>query len=535
MCDPAEMVAGLKSDFQQIKQQREKIFDGANAFFDRLFTDNFYSDDVVHQRIDLSSDEESEDEPVKYRIMTMRTCSVFDRKPKKKKPKKIQDDEAVNIPPPVVIKPVCIDRGSQAKKAALKSLETQTSLKAAYSDSGTTATTTAQVQTHSLRHRHEATNTDNVLPSYENVCIAFLESLLEDAPVFMNSGPKPEQLEGILMDFLDQLLNDARNYHDPNDSHSDSSSPQPINTNRKKAKLVDANIQQEVPLQTAATQAPISLKSLEAPCVLVNYSPQPKLSYFVGEIMKPNVTFDKKPDGRFRLMHISKCDNFAFPPSLRTEVEKPPITLKTEGTSPVTTVTKEKQTETEQQNKMLQIDIMNSMDVTVKPDHAAVANQNVIHPSPLFQTGQPQAQQPPPSKHKIQQSPPPSQPTQQPPPLQVPPQYDIPKLNPLNIESLEEIQELSNFNLETFIKDLDSSDDDDDDTDIGSSYDRSSGELSNSTINSSFISDALQISSLGSASDMSSGEVRTSFMGSDSCLSGISNSSESSAPYKWYK
>ncbi|OHT01080.1 hypothetical protein TRFO_01648 [Tritrichomonas foetus] len=563
MCDPAEMVAGLKSDFQQIKQQREKIFDGANAFFDKLFAEHFdfQSEDVVHQHVDFSDDdEESEDEPTRYRLMTMRTMPVFDRKPKKKKPKPLPQELPVELPPPVIIKPITIDKHTQSKKTELKSHETQTSLKSAYKDTAIIATTSAEVQTHSIRLRNEASNTDSVLPSYENVCIAFLESLLEDAPVFLNSGPKPDQIEGILMDFLNQILSDAKNFNDPNDFHTSGSSHQSSGL-IKRAKLVDVNIQQEASLQTIATQSPISLKTLETPSVTFNYIPPPKDNYFVGTFMSPAACFDRPPDNRFRMMRVARGDNFAYPPSLRTEPEKPPFRMTTESTSPISNKKSEKATATVAQNKILQMDILDNMNVSVRPD-ANAGNQSILPPSSFLPPTQQPPQMIPPPLHSTQTTIP-----QQPPQQQQQQQYqtqqqqqqqqfqtqqqqqqqppkqdmDVPKLNPLIIKPLEDIEELSNFNLDSFIHDLNSSStpsEGDDDSDVDSSG-RYTG--SNSSVNSSMISSVLGSSGysneiISSEGVLSSGEVRDfSYLESDSGLSGITGSSESSAPWEWYK
>lgn len=84
------------------------------------------------------------------------------------------------------------------------------------------------VSTKLTKKRDESTNTLSLLPSYENVCLSFLEHLLNDSPALFDSTtpppslpaqPKPsflpepqissEVLEPILSSFLQQILRDA--------------------------------------------------------------------------------------------------------------------------------------------------------------------------------------------------------------------------------------------------------------------------------------------------------------------------------------
>jgi hypothetical protein len=81
------------------------------------------------------------------------------------------------------------------------------------------ALTETETQPRSLKLRHETSNTDSILLSYENVCISFLENLLNDAPLFMNQGPNPSQIEDIILVFLDQLFRDTHEFG-PNHSES---------------------------------------------------------------------------------------------------------------------------------------------------------------------------------------------------------------------------------------------------------------------------------------------------------------------------
>ena len=95
MCDPtADLFSDLKSDLQQIRQQREKILNEQNDFFNRFYADHFsYQPDAYH--INISDSEEDEEEPTRVRIMTLRTQTIFEKKPKKKKERHL---EAISLP-----------------------------------------------------------------------------------------------------------------------------------------------------------------------------------------------------------------------------------------------------------------------------------------------------------------------------------------------------------------------------------------------------------------------------------------------------
>lgn len=531
MCDPTcDLVSDLKSDLQQIRQQREKIFNEQNDFFNRFYADHFTFQPDAYQ-INIS-DSEEEEEPTRIRIMTMRYQTLFEQKPKKKKEKPLP--EVVPLPPPVITKPLCIDRSTQAKKIEFRTLETQTSIKSTYVDTATVATTSAEVQTHAIRLRCEATNTDSVLPSYENVCIAFLESLLEDAPVFINSGPKPEQLEGILMDFLNQLIRDAKNFDNNQlDSSGNSQNGQSILSNGpllKKAKLVDANIQQEIPVQTIATQSPISLKVLETPTRIFNYIPPPEqprnfLVVDSSSLVTYSIAGDATPS------KSKEDDYFSYPPSLRIEPERRHIRMIIEPTmnkefvrkdddevikpilsdmqtgpekpednkENVATPKKQQSTkliQTEVARKMLQTEILEAENVSVEP------KQNIQNLPILSFPSQPQPQP---------QSQPQPQPQPSHPPILPSKQSKVPILNELKINKLEEIEDLSEFNIDNLLKDLDSSSSENDD-DIASGYSNYSyytEPLNDSTIskalNSSTVSTNLSVSGVDSGSE---GEFR---------------------------
>lgn len=517
MCDSTvELVTGLKSDLNQIRQQRDKILNEQNDFFNRFYTDTHFTFQQDPYQINISDSDEEEEQPTRMRIMTMRTQTIFEKKPKKKKDKPLPE-QVVQLPPPV-IKPICIDRSSQSKKIELRTLETQTSIKSTYKDAETIATANAEVQTHSIRLRTEATNTDSVLPSYENVCIAFLESLLEDAPVFINSGPKPEQLEGILMDFLNQLIRDAKDF-DNQQLDSNSQSGQSAFSNGsliKRPKLVDANIQQEVQMQTIATQSPVSLKVLENPSVIINYIPPPDESHeFVGNFVTNPTCFDIPPTDKFRLVKLRKGDNFTLPPSLRIEPEKPPIKMVNISTSPQEMKRKETQTETEEVQRkiptqtetkkphknMLQIDVLENQNVSVKPDQ----QQDNQPPGSSYlpiqmqpQQQQQQQQQPLAQKQNKQQ------------------QKQIPELHHIVIHPLDDIEELSEFNLDSYLKDLNSSSSDNDDDIADSSNTGGTGDYSiydDGSINESTIEKALNSSSVTIGASVSEdppseGEIR---------------------------
>lgn len=516
MCDStADLVSDLKSDLQQIRQQREKILNEQNNFFNRFYADHFTFQQDAYQ-INIS-DSEEEEEPTRIRIMTMRTQTIFEKKPKKKK-EKPPPDENIQLPPPIVVKPICIDRASQSKKVELRTLETQTSIRSTYKDAETIATSNAEVQTHSIRLRCEATNTDSVLPSYENVCIAFLESLLEDAPVFINNGPKPEQLEGILMDFLNQLIRDAKDF-DNQQIDASNQNGQPILSNGaliKRAKLVDANIQQEVPVQTIATQSPVSLKVLESPSVIINYMPPPEEPHdFVGNFVTNPTCLDIPPTNKFRMIQMRRGDQFTFPPSLRVEPEKPPVKMvKTNysiWTSPHEVQRKQVETETDEPPKkitdqpeakkphknMFQIDVLENQNVSVTP----VQNTGVIPSVPSYL---PPPLQPQPSQPETQL--PNQQPKKQ--------QKQLPKLHDLVIHPLEDIEDLSEFNIESYLKDLNSSSDNDDiedSTKYGHSAEYNSygdTSLSESTIEKALNSSTVSVGASVSEDPLSDGELR---------------------------
>lgn len=509
-CDVQEMLAGLRSDFQQLKQHREKVFDGTNAFLDQLFDTKF---DAGAKGIDYGidfSDEESDDEkPTRMRVMSMRTQPIFDRKPVKAKPKPTFSEAPP--PPPPVIKPVVLDTACQTRKATLKTTETQSTARFDYVDQAVVATTHAETQTKSLKRRHEATNTESVLPSYENVCIAFLESILSDAPVFLGQGPKPEQVEDIIMAFLDQLMRDASRM----DTDTPGKAPPQHQTSsfgtvsqaiaRQTGPHEDAAVQHSIQKQTTATQSFVALKSLDAPKPVVHIAPDDGRRRMFTLQTAP--CFEIWPKVK-KPLRVNQGDNFQYPPSLRSAA-KPVLAMRPGVGSEFTLpgrAAKSVSAETQTQQHMLQIDVLNSEDVSVVPSG---------RPGPVHEA--------------VQQ-----RPQMQMPQRQVPAAPPAPKLLQLQVTPLADIEELSNFNLESMMAEVETSSDDE----VGEG---SSSLNYSSSIASSKISDILDGVSVGEASGssdilgesglMSSGEVRDS----SGVISGLSSSENPNDPWKWAK
>ena len=510
-CDVQEMLAGLRQDFQQLKQHREKVFDGTNAFLDQLFDTKF---DGGHKGIDYAidfSDEESDDEkPTKMRVMTMRTQPIFERKPAKSKPKPTFVDEAPPPPPPV-IKPVVLSTACQTRKVTLKTMETQSTARFDYVDQAVVATTQAETQTKSLKRRHEATNTESVLPSYENVCIAFLESLLSDAPVFLGQGPKPEQVEDILLAFLDQLMRDASRADvdsdgKPSTGHQTSAIGSVAQSfARQHGPYEEASVQHSVQKQTTATQSFVALKSLDAPKPIIHITPDAGHRRVLT--MQTTPCFDLWPKLK-RPLRFNQGDNFQFPPSLKSSSKRVLAMNPAAGSEFTVPGRSAKSAETQTQQHMLQIDVLNAEDVSVVPS---------ARPSGPVQDVPPQRPQPMPSRQP-----------------QIPTAPPGPKLMQLQVSPLTDIEELSNFNLESMMAEVETSSDDD-------VHDPNSSLGYSSSIDSSKISDILDGVSVGEASGssgiggesglLSSGEVRSS----SDIMSGMSSSENPNDPWKWAK
>jgi hypothetical protein len=307
---------------------REKALNGANAFFDQLFDARFNipTEGVVRQPVetpvDFSSDED--EKPVRMRIMEMRKDFVFEVKPKKRKAAPIvaTAEHLDTIPPPVQIKPILKSHGSQCTRHT-QDQETQSALRSSRVDQATVALSESETQTKSLKRRHEASNTDSILPSCENVCIAFLENLLNDSPVFINQGPNSEQIEGIILAFLDELLRDARGY-DPGHTESyasprENEPPTFIPAKRLKVKTVSAEVQHDIPKQAISTQSYVCLKSLHIMRDYI-YIPMPELERVELRIQpKGMVSFEIMPDRR--PLELGDRREFMFVPPLKTTRE----------------------------------------------------------------------------------------------------------------------------------------------------------------------------------------------------------------------
>ena len=467
-CDVQEMLAGLRSDFQQLKQHREKVFDGTNAFLDQLFESKFDGGKGVEYAIDFS-EEESEDERPRVRLMAMRTQRIFEKKPVQEKPKPKVVQEAP--PPPPVIKPVVLSTGCQTKKATMRTTETQSTATFQRTDHAVVATTQAETQTKSLRRRHETTNTESVLPSYENVCIAFLENLLSDAPVFLGQqGPNPGQVEDIIMEFLDQLMSDAKRMDVK--APAAASETQPRQTVFKApAQMQDMSVQQTVATQSAATQSFVALKSLDAPKAIVHIGPDDGARRMWLSLTPCVTCFEVWPKFK-RPLGFKEGDRFQFPPSLRT-TPKPVLALRPNATSQFTVTGRaERSTGTQTQNTMLQIDVMNSEDVSVRPSR----------PGPEIPRTRPGV---------VANKPPP---------------MPAPHLKQLQVTPLPEIEELSNFNLDSMMAEVDSTSDEELSQDVGYSSSIASSKISD-------ILDGVSASPTGTSSEsglLSSGEIHDS-------------------------
>jgi hypothetical protein len=159
------------------------------------------------------------------------------------------------------------------------------------------------------------------LPSYENVCIAFLENLLNDAPVFMNQGPNPQQIEDIILAFLDQLLRDARAYdpgHVDSQTATSGEEPPPVfrpaKLTRPKTKSIE--IQKNVDKQDTYTQSFRSISSIQTPQRTVSILPATPRPRPLGISPSPSQNLHLLPERR---SFSVKSESFVFPPSLKKD------------------------------------------------------------------------------------------------------------------------------------------------------------------------------------------------------------------------
>lgn len=521
MNDPTtDLLTSLKADFNQIKKQRQTFFSGPDDFIKHLSV-NFQTD-TYQPQLDFS-DSEEEELPTKIKIMTIRTIPIIDIKPKKQKKQPQQDQIPVPLPQNP-IKPVCLDKGTQSKIKNLTE-ETQTQLSSegieellhpTKKDNLFIANTDSDFHVKAVRLRTEATNTDSVLPSYENVCIAFLESLLEDAPIFMNSAPKSEQIENILMAFLEQLLNDAKNFDVSQDlslnQHEGSSTiSKPI---FKKTKLVDTTTQNEIPLQAEATQTPVCLKRLENPSTIFRYIPSRNLNLL--QMNSPEVIYDKPGQHKKRNLEISK---FTYPPSLKSYHEP------TLGISPTLYQKTDTQTNQPEPKPQRKPNLRFSDALNIH------CNDNTNVPQPKPQPINPILPQNPEKKQSqatdvkpIDDIPDDDSPHPLLPfgeftnaePFEIKQEQYPPRLNPLQIPPLNK-EELASFDFSIYAKDFDSSDDDNNDaintSDISGISGNYSSSIGMSTIDKELGSNVSNIHSMSTATD--SGEIRDSSFGID--------------------
>jgi hypothetical protein len=510
-CDIHEALSGLRSEFRQLKQDRDKAFNFPGDFLNQELNGYFgprydvSSDEVVRQPVDYHydiCDDDSDDDAARpVRCMMMRIETLFSMEPKKKqRPTPPSEEVNVPLPPPPKILYHC---QTQSATVEYRSVESQSALSSAYVDQATVALSHTQSQTHSLKRRNNATNTDSVLPSYENVCIAFLESLLSDAPVFMNQAPRPEQIEDILMQFLHQLLQDAHQFEGESEMP-----PQPAAKPAfgKKPKTANAIVQKDMELTSTATQSFVSLKTCEVPRVVVNIPrEQPGRLALVD---RPVACFEAPLREKTRLQ-VMRDVQFQFPPSLRAEEPKRPLRLsesvsnaREEADSPQHATGPDRPTGPKRSNLRIYTNVFQD---TVVPDQRPPRSERpppIQRPPPSFEEPPTSSQRPLPSRQRpvrpIDIDPIPAR-RPQPRPKPKQPEIALPTLLQLQVGPLDEIEDLSTFNLESMMAEIESSDD-------GLGLDDS---IADSQISALFGSSPGQysVSSASNAGDLSSGEV----------------------------
>ncbi|KAH0794740.1 hypothetical protein GPJ56_001287 [Histomonas meleagridis] len=505
--DPFQVIASLKSDFQQIKQQRANAFREANDFFQNFEYPTEENVQLISDFDDLSDD--IPDEPVKIRVMTIINKQIFDVKPtkkKKKNPPEIQPLLQIDI-----TKPIYSTTSTQCETVSktYTTSETQSTKKSLYVDSGTIAHTNAEAQTHSTRQRHEATNTDSILPSYEKVCFAFLENLLSDAPLLLNTSPDPEDIENILLNFVNQLLIDSKNFSFEQQLQQNDSKKFIENIhNEKKIEMKAVSIQSDVPLSTTSTQTPIELtkQTITDPSTLISIPPpkRPQNKY-----QRIGTCFEICP--KFKHFKYYYNDGFQYPPSLRhTQSSNTKNNISTKqlqisesifansSNDSMQNNRKEIETETEldnQRKKQLQIELLENQNISVLPKLEEQTHVNVETPhfgdiniNPNKETQYKET----PNKENI----------------------NTIKLKPLRITALDDIESLSTFNIDSMLAELESSDDDDDDEVNSFSILNDNTEIDAETVDSGMISKVLGSSSFTVShdddDDLSSGEIRDS-------------------------
>lgn len=509
-CDVLQLVNGLQKDFKQLTQQKSHMFCDASAFIDQCLPDEIIRKRIDSVPIDFSDDSSSDEEPVRMRRMAL--CHPpFDVSIKPEKKKKEKKEEVIEPPPPPLkelIKPVYLSTGVQ-KKISSHSIFTQTEVEEEAPKAPPVTYESVGVRTKQKKYKHLATNTEGILPSYERVCMDFLESLLNDAPIFASSSPQPETLERILLEFVDKLIQDAQNFEAPSKSISNTGIDHHDNVSipyRKqeefipnKPKYSTIETQAENQLNTVATQSFVTLKSLERPAAIFNFVPPPKYD-FIGEKTNMATLFEKWPQRKH--VRVEKGETFYFPPSLKTQTPERK-SIKTESTSPIPkTPTRDKSIATEKKPSLANIEELKGYDVSIAPKQT-IPEHNISQ-QPIYIP-----QEIPPQEQIINQDP------------IIPPQAPkpLPKLEPFILKPLmEDIEELSAFNLETLMEGLSSSSDDE----IGGTT---------TDITSDVISSDLNVSS-GVIDDVSSDNIHLSDgeIGDDSFeISSASSRSFSSA------
>jgi hypothetical protein len=509
-CDIEKGLADIKSQFQRLRADCGHALNGPNSFFDQLRSDlQLDFDGVVRQPVDFSyqiSDESDDEVPTRAPVLTriIQPFFIFDRKALKRRPE--ASSAASQAPPPeIVVKPIMMNAAAQCGSLDRRSCSTQSEEKFGYVDEGTVALTSVLTQTRGLKQRHEATNTESVLPSYESVCISFLESLLNDAPVVMNQGPSPEQSEELLLAFLDQVMRDSRAFED--EKASGEAPKLPLT---KRPKMNEIAVQHEPPKHNMATQSFVSLKAIDPPRALVHIAPRRPGVDTEWQIARSVQSFALAPRQKERL-RLNRGDHFQFPPSLRVDQSRPPPILRTATTDPMekspAQVRKSDQETDAVPRRRLRIEPISDEVVTVRPENKAPE----AAPEPKAQTARGSGR-PADEPRKPQRSPPRAPPTR--PVIAAPRQPRLPSLMTLDVAPLGDIEELSNFNMESIMHEIETSSD-------GDGYGESGAE--SGSLPSSKISELLDASSVGHYSrisvsgsgGLSSGEIPDSQSMSD--------------------
>jgi hypothetical protein len=433
--DVHEAVASLRSDFQTLQQLRREAVRRTEIFFHDFpglgGSDAGVTRQTVEYQIDLSEDE-SDSEVPPPRQMMFKIGPIIDIKPNgrgKRRAKEPEPEPEPVLPFPIV-KPVVLDRGCQSRRPKLVFSRTRSEDVGGAVLLAGAALMTAETQTKTSRCRHEITQTEAVLPSYEHVCMSFLEALLSDAPVFTSQGPRPEQVEELLLSFLDQLLRDAR-------SAGGDTEPEPAGFRlAKRPKRRDVSVQEDARRDDATTQTYVALRTIERPHPTVDFSPQRAIPL---ELTRP-LAFEKMPNADPRRWF--EGDTFQFPPSLRMESHVMPPVLRDEATAPTESLYVDRETEPHLPRADLRIDRLAHEAVSQKPferpddrrlPHEPPApSQPILPPLPEIDPRPRRRPPPPPSppRRELQES-------------------QLPALVSLEAPSLSDLKELSDLNLES--------------------------------------------------------------------------------------